>query len=158
MVTLISPKAGIFWWKSLKYFFSGQKAFHSIPFSFFDYILWTCKFLLFYFILFYLFIFGCVGSLLLCAGFSLVAASGGYSSLRCAGFSLRWLLLFGARALGAWASAVAARGLCCSAACGVLPDQGSNPRPLHWQADSQPLRHQGSPVNYFLKSKLIQSI
>ena len=26
-------------------------------------------------------------------GFSLVAASGDYSSLRCAGFSLRWLLL-----------------------------------------------------------------
>ena len=25
------------------------------------------------------------------------------------------------------------------------PDQGSNPCPLHWQADSQPLRHEGSP-------------
>ena len=34
----------------------------------------------------------------------------------------------------------------CSAACGILPDQGSNPCPLHWQADSQPLRHQGSPL------------
>ena len=33
----------------------------------------------------------------------------------------------------------------CSAACGIFPDQGSNPCPLHWQADSQPLRHQGSP-------------
>ena len=32
-----------------------------------------------------------------------------------------------------------------SAACGIFPDQGSNPCPLHWQADSQPLRHQGSP-------------
>ena len=32
------------------------------------------------------------------------------------------------------------------AACGILPDQGSNPCPLHWQADSQPLRHQGSPL------------
>ena len=42
--------------------------------------------------LFYLFIFGCVGSLLLRAGFSLVVASGGYSSLH-TGFSLRWLLL-----------------------------------------------------------------
>ena len=41
----------------------------------------------------YLFIFGCIGSSLLRAGFSLVAASGGYSSLRCAGFSLQWLLL-----------------------------------------------------------------
>ena len=33
----------------------------------------------------------------------------------------------------------------CSAACGILPDQGSNLCPLHWQADAQPLRHQGSP-------------
>ena len=30
-------------------------------------------------------------------------------------------------------------------ACGIFPDQGSNPCPLHWQADSQPLRRQGSP-------------
>ena len=36
-------------------------------------------------------------------------------------------------------------GLSCSAACGIFPDQGSNPCPLHWQADSQPLHHQGSP-------------
>ena len=39
------------------------------------------------------FIFGCVGSSLLRAGFSLVVASGGCSSLQCTGFSLRWLLL-----------------------------------------------------------------
>ena len=30
-------------------------------------------------------------------------------------------------------------------ACGIFLDQGSNPCPLHWQADSQPLRQQGSP-------------
>ena len=42
---------------------------------------------------FNLFIFGCVGSSLLNAGFSLVATSGGYSSLRCVGLSLWWLLL-----------------------------------------------------------------
>ena len=41
----------------------------------------------------YLFIFGCIGSLLLCMGFSLVAVSRGYSSLQCTGFSLQWLLL-----------------------------------------------------------------
>ena len=35
----------------------------------------------------------------------------------------------------------------CSAACGIFPDQGSNPCPLHWQADSQPLHHQGSPIS-----------
>ena len=42
-------------------------------------------------------------------------------------------------------SVVVAHGLSCSAACGIFPDQGSNPCPLHWQVDSQPLRHQGSP-------------
>ena len=42
-------------------------------------------------------------------------------------------------------SVIVAHGPSCSAACGILPDQGSNPRPLHWQADSQPLCHQGSP-------------
>ena len=40
---------------------------------------------------------------------------------------------------------IVAHGPSCSAACGILPDQGSNPCPLHWQADSQPLRHHGSP-------------
>ena len=39
------------------------------------------------------FIFGFTGSLLPCVGFSLVAASGGYSLLWCAGFSLWWPLL-----------------------------------------------------------------
>ena len=47
-----------------------------------------------YFIIFILLIyFGCVGSLLAHVGFSLVAVSRGYSLLRCAGFSLWWLLL-----------------------------------------------------------------
>ena len=41
----------------------------------------------------------------------------------------------------------------CSAACGIFPDQGSNPCPLHWQAGSQPLRHQGSPSPLFLPDK-----
>ena len=43
-----------------------------------------------------------------------------------------------------------AHGPSCSAACGIFPDQGSNPCPLHWQAGSQPLRHQGSPISFFL--------
>ena len=69
-------------------------------------------------------------------GLSLVAASGGYSSSRCAGFSLSWLLLLrstGSRRAG---SVVVLHGLSCSAACGIFPDQGSNPCSLHWQADS----------------------
>ena len=79
-------------------------------------------------------------------GLSLVAASGSHSSSRCAGLSpLRPLLLrsTGSRRAG---SAVVAHGPSRSAARGILPDQGSNPCPLHWQADSQPLRHRGSPL------------
>ena len=102
----------------------------------------------------YLFIFGCVGSSLLPAGFSLVAASGGYSLLRCAGFSLQWLLIavasliakhrlqacrlqqlwhtgsvVVAHGLQSADSAVVVHGLSCSAACGIFLDQSSNPCP-----------------------------
>ena len=42
-------------------------------------------------------------------------------------------------------SVIVAHGPSSSAACGIFPDQDSNPCPLHWQADSQPLHHQGSP-------------
>ena len=45
-------------------------------------------------------------------------------------------------------SVVVAHGPSCSAACGIFPDQGLNPCPLHWQADSQPLSHQGSPCMF----------
>ena len=79
-------------------------------------------------------------------GLSLIAASGDHSSSRCAGLSLSRPLLLrsaGSRRAG---SVVVAHGPSCSAACGIFPDQGSNPCPLHWQADSQPLRHQGSPT------------
>ena len=64
-------------------------------------------------------------------GLSLVAASGGRSSSRCAGLSLsRPLLLrsIGSRRAG---SVVVAQGPSCSVACGIFPDQGSNPCPLH---------------------------
>ena len=47
-----------------------------------------------------------------------------------------------------------AHGLSCSTACGIFPDQGSNPRPLHWQVDSQPLHHHGSPVQTNLNDQL----
>ena len=50
----------------------------------------------------------------------------------------------GAWAPGTRASVVVAHGLSCSVACGIFPDQGSNPCPLHWQVDSCQLRHQGS--------------
>ena len=80
-----------------------------------------------------------------CVRLSLVEASGSHSSSRCKGLSLsRPLLLWstGSRRTG---SVIVAHGPSCSAACGIFPDQGSNPCPLHWQTDSQPLHHQGSP-------------
>ena len=90
-----------------------------------------------------------------CMGFPLVVVSG---------------LLIAVASLvveDAWASEVASYGLnscgsqaleqrlsscgawtCCSVAYGIFPDQGSNPCLLHWQADSLPLSHQGSPVHF----------
>jgi len=41
-------------------------------------------------------------------------------------------------------------GLSCSTACEIFLDQGLNACPLHWQADSQPLNHQGGPLCPFL--------
>ena len=87
-------------------------------------------------------------------GLSPVVASGGHSSSRCTGLSLSRPLLLrstGSRRAG---SVIAAHGPSCSAACGIFPDQGSNSCPLHWQADSQPLHHQGSPESPFIVGKL----
>ena len=41
-------------------------------------------------------------------------------------------------------SVVRVHRLSCSMACGIFPDQGSNPCLLHWQADSLPVSHEGS--------------
>ena len=88
-------------------------------------------------------------------GLSPVAASGGHSSSRCAGLSPSRPLPLrstGSRRAG---SAAVAHGPSRSAACGILPDQGSNPCTPHRQPDSQPLRHQGSPgdLNLYMDDK-----
>ena len=85
-------------------------------------------------------------------GPSPAAASGGHSSSRCVGLLLSRPLPLrgtGSRCAG---SAVVAQGTSRSVTCGILPDQDSNPRPLHWQADSQPLHHQGSPILIILNA------
>ena len=82
-------------------------------------------------------------------GLSPVASSGGHSSSRCTGLSLSWPLLLRSTSPRRTGSVIVAHGSSCSAACGILPDQGSNPCPLHWQADPQPLSHQGSPIYSF---------
>ena len=120
-----------------------------------------CSVFLSFFFFFVIYVFLFFKNLWLCwvfisvRGLSLVVASGGHSSLRCAGLSLSQPLLLqstGSRCAG---SVVVAHGPSCSAACGIFPDQGSNPCPLHWQADSQPLRHQGSPALFFLQHTVL---
>ncbi|XP_073649574.1 dnaJ homolog subfamily C member 9 isoform X1 [Tursiops truncatus] len=61
------------------------------------------------------------------------------------GISLLWPLPLQSTGSGHAGSAAMAHGPSRSAACGIFPDWGTNPCPLHQQADSQPLRHQGSP-------------
>ena len=56
-----------------------------------------------------------------CTGFSLVVASRGCS------------LVAVCRLLVSVTSLVVVHRLRCSVACGVFPDQGSNPSPLYWQ-------------------------
>ena len=86
-----------------------------------------------------------------CREWGLLFSCGAWASLS-GGFSC-----CGAQALGRVGSVVAARGLwssgsvvvahrlSCSVGCRIFLDQGSNLCLLHWQADSYPLHHQGSP-------------
>ena len=68
-------------------------------------------------------------------GLSLVAASGGYSSLRCAGFSLQWLLLLrstGSRCAGfssCGSRALERRRSSCGSWAQLLRSMGDLPRP-----------------------------
>ena len=67
-----------------------------------------------------------------------------------AGLSLLWPLPLRSTGCGRAGSAAMAHGPSCSAACGIFPDRVTNPCHLHQQADSQPLRHQGSPGSEIL--------
>ena len=116
----------------------------------------------------FVFIFGCAGCSLLswlfpsCRGQGLLSSGG-------AGFSLQCLLLLqsmhsrvnrlqqlwhndsvaAALRLQSTGSVVVTHWLSCSVACGVFPNQGLNLCLLHWQLDSLPLSHQGSPRSTF---------
>ena len=104
--------------------------------------------ILFFFFFFYLWMCWVFVSV---RGLSLVVASGGHSSSRCTGLSLSRPLLLRSTGSRRTGSVIVAHGPSCSAACGIFPDRGTNPCPLHWQADSQPLRHQGSPWRHYSK-------
>ena len=67
-----------------------------------------------------------------------------------AGLSLLWPLPLRSTGSGRTGSAAMVHGPSRSAACGIFPDRDTNLCPLHGKADSQPLRHQGSPDSYFL--------
>ena len=77
-----------------------------------------------------------------CREWGLLFSCGAWDSL-CSGFSC--CRACAARGLWSSGSVVVARGLNCSVGCRIFLDQGSNPGPLHWHADSYPLHHQGSP-------------
>ena len=98
---------------------------------------------------FYLFL--AVPGLHCCSGVSLVAVTAG-----CPLAALWRLLLLQGMGLNAlrlqylWLRGPKHRLSHCGAqACGIFPDQGSNLCLLHWQADSLPLSHQGSPALLF---------
>ena len=62
-----------------------------------------------------------------------------------------------AQALGHASSAAVVHGLSCSVACGIFFHQGSNPRPLHWQADSSPLyreKNRAVPIIFLLHTRI----
>ena len=92
----------------------------------------------------------CAGSSLLC-GLSLVSASRRYTLSSCGARASRWEAqpqaprVCGFQLLQRVGLVVAIQELSYSAACGIFPDQGSNLCLPHWQADSLPLRHVGSP-------------
>ena len=105
-----------------------------------------------------LFIFGCTGSLLLCEGFLWGATHCSMQASQRGGFLLQST---DSRHMGfnSCSSQARERGSAVGVhrhivgvprACGISPEQGSNMCSLHWQMDSQPLDHQGSPRDHLL--------
>ena len=116
-----------FWRLSLSQFL---RIYLEVTNYFFSFI-WEC---LSFTLIFFFFFFGYV-DLGCCAQAFSSSVSGAYSFCgaysHCGGFSCFW-----AWALGPTGLIVVAHGLSCSPACGIFLDQGSNPCPLYWQADS----------------------
>ena len=99
-----------------------------------------------------------------CENFSLVVESGGYSLDVVHGFLIGeaslvmehrlWdmqVSVVVTPSLKSTGSIAVAHGLSCSLACGIFLDQGLNLCLLHWQVDSLPLSHRGSPCFFLLK-------
>ena len=104
-------------------------------------------------------LFDCAGSLLLCG---LCSSCSGQAFRRCS-FSYCWAQALQCSGCSSWntripslrlralgqGSVVAVDGLSCPAARGIFLGQGLNPCLLHWQTDSLPMSHQGSPKMCF---------
>ena len=78
----------------------------------------------------------------LLSGGAQASHQGGFFCCRARG-SRAWASGHAAPRLKSIGSAVAIHRLSCSVACGIFPDQGWNPRLLHWQVNSLSLSHQG---------------
>ena len=95
-----------------------------------------------------------------CEDFCLVVVNGGYSLVEVHRLlpvaslvaehelQIRPASVVVAHGLQSTGSTVVVHRLTCSPACGIFPNQGSNQCLLHWQVDSLPLSHQGSPCNF----------
>ena len=100
---------------------------------------------------FFFFFSGCTWSSLLCTGVLYVQWA--EATLLCGALALgTQASVAAAQGLFSTVSAVVGHGLSCSRARGTFPGQGSNPYPMHWQADSHALYHQQS-LNFHWSSQ-----
>ena len=88
-------------------------------------------FLIIVYLFIFIFIFGCVGSSFLREGFLQLRQAGATPHRGARASSLSRPLLLRSTGSKRAGSVVVAHGPSCSAACGIFPDQGSNPCPLH---------------------------
>ena len=79
----------------------------------------------------FIFIFGCVGSSFLCEGFLQLRQAGATHHRGAWASSLSRPLLLRSTSSRRAGSVAVAHGPSCSTACGIFPDQGSNPCPPH---------------------------
>ena len=100
----------------------------------------SCVYLCMYLFLAALGLHCCVWAFPSCDKWVLLSGCGAQAS-HCSGFASRVL-----QELQHRSSVVAAHGLRCLAACGIFLDQGWDSCPPHWQANSWPPDHQGSPT------------
>ena len=81
---------------------------------------------------------------------SLVAASRRDFLVTCVQLLIAGATVVAEHRLWSTGSVLTLHGLSCCEARGILPHQGSNPGPVHWQVDYLPLHHQGGTFNWAL--------